>query len=167
MDTLQPLNETLVGSARMFPSPEVVILYKDFAAGLAAKRFFDVLFRRIEPEGSYHLKIWDLQLLRHSALRMEAIHDTAAAAIVCVSTNDENDPDPALRQWAEAWAEEKASHPCTLVAIVSEAGNNNGRLTNFLRQVAGKREAEFFLGSSRAVEQQNVWRNHKPATMNL
>ena len=92
---------------------------------------------------------------------------TLGAAIVCVSGNGQETPDPALRLWGQSWAVEKSAHPCMLVALLSQGENSTGRLTEYLRQLAGKKHAEFFLGSGQAVEQQYPSTNHKPATMNL
>jgi hypothetical protein len=167
MEALQSLDQIIVSASWGMLCPEVVILYKDFPAGVAAKRFFDHLFRQIEPEGSYQLKMWDHQFLRHSLLRAEAMQDAQGAAIVCVSASADQEPEAALKQWAHSWANQKASHPCTLVALLGESHAVGAPLSRFLQMIAEKKGAEFFLSPRNGQKPRNQSVNLNRTCLNL
>lgn len=146
MDFELCLNQIVKAAADDLGVPEVVIVYEDFSTGLRAKQLFDRLFQRVDS-GRYRLNMWKFSVLHLNALRTQAIHDAASAAILCVAAQGQGDLPPSVYDWAHQWSQSSGPHPYALVALLEKPQEADGSETAYvrdLRKMARQKEAEFF-----------------------
>lgn len=156
MDFELCLNQIAKAAADELGAPEVVIVYEDFSTGLRAKQLFDQIFQRIESS-RYHLNMWKFSVLHLNALRTQAIHDAASAAILCVAAQGNGDLPPSIYDWAHQWSHSSGPHPYALVALlerVQELDGTDNAYVRCLRQMAQKKEADFFFTQIQHVGQE-------------
>lgn len=146
MDFELCLNQIVRAAAEELGVPEVVIVYEDFSTGLRAKQLFDRLFQRMES-AKYRLNMWKFSVLHLHALRSQAIHDAASAAILCVSAQGQGELPPPVYDWANQWSHSSGPHPYALVALLEKVLEADGSDTAYirrLRKMAQQKEADFF-----------------------
>jgi hypothetical protein len=147
MQTLNTLNQ-IAAALVSLPNAQVVIVYEKFYAGLKAKQFFDRQIAPAEPARRPRFQMWGFAGLRFDSVRAHALRDALESDMVCLALLSDAKLPEGVKVWAESWAHERGSHHCLMVVLlesmpVSLPGNSP--IIQFLRDVAGKANAEFLM----------------------
>ena len=123
------------------------VIYDDFATGLRAKRFADLIAAAIGEEAGHRIAPWRCEMLECDGLMDDAMRDAGESDYVIFSLRGDGSLSFAMKQWIEAWLERTAGRRVAIVALFdperSRAGHAHG-IRHYLRHVAGAAGVDFF-----------------------
>ena len=127
-------------------SLSVVAVHEDFATGARVGEVCRTLAGELGGGCEVVNQPWLVNLLRLPRLRAIAAEDAAAADVVIVSLHDAGEFPIELKDWVEAWLQQKRDHPKVLLALFDEDGGQTaGLLQAYLEAAAQRGGLAFFL----------------------
>ena len=119
----------------------VVILYEDPATRQRAMSVCDHLVLQFLSEVEFKLNWWRADFLEDPAMAAAAAQDAIHADFVVVSCAPGSELTPAVRQWFEQWAAQRAGREGALVDLTEPGADLPQRadhLNIYLRAIAGR-----------------------------
>ncbi len=121
-------------------------VYEDFLTGTRVTEFSRGLAKDLNSRQELGRQMWLLNLLRLPQLRAIAAHEAASADLIVVCFHDAESFPVEIKDWAEAWLEEKKDRPIALLGLFDElCGRVPSALETYLENVARRGGMGFFL----------------------
>jgi hypothetical protein len=141
------MKTTLNQSAQSFPTPTMLVLYEDRAAGLRAMRFSGQLKPSLGYPDEISTEMWRCEMLEFPEVADQIVRQTASAEYVILSCRSDITLSHSTKRFVESWLRARKSDASGLIALFAPA-HQDGSITrgicSYLEYVTKSAGVAFF-----------------------